>query len=153
MTDKREFPRDMSFVDRQGNVVNPSRADYDARKSSKTGEAYAFFDCNASYAQINAEIPTIRKLVQAPNHLELTLMEGFDNIGGDSKILEIAREAKDAGLKYTFQARYPNATNKQTADEVAGILNQAYQSPLYENAEPFRGGVFYKQGAEYISRD
>ena len=35
MANKREFPRDMSFVDKQGNVVHPSREDYNARKSTK----------------------------------------------------------------------------------------------------------------------
>jgi len=39
MTNKREFPRelpvDMSFVDRQGNAVHPSREDYNTRNTKK----------------------------------------------------------------------------------------------------------------------
>ena len=52
-----------------------------------------------------------------------------------------------------MKASYPNATNEQAADELADILNQAYQSPLYENNEQFRGEIVYKDNGSYIFRD
>jgi len=153
MANKREFPKDMSFVDRQGNVIHPSREDYNSRKSLRVGKAYAFFNCNASKGDIEKELPAIRECVQTPNALELSLMEGTDTLTGDTQLLQIAREAKDTGIRYVMEATYPNATNHQTADEVASILNQAYQSPLYQKGEQFRGEVVFKERGRYVFRE
>ncbi len=38
-------------------------------------------------------------------------------------------------------------------DEVASVLNQAYQSPLYQKGEQFRGEVVYKDRGRYIFRE
>jgi len=153
MANKREFPRDMSFVDRQSNVVHPSREDYNARKSAKVGKAYAFFNCKALKGDIEKELPFIRKCVKTPNALELSLMEGTDALTGCTQLLRISRDAKDAGIRYVMEATYPKATNHQTSDEVASILNQAYQSPLYEKGEEFRGEVVYEDRGRYIFRE
>jgi len=123
------------------------------------GEAYAFFDCNAPITQIADEIPFIRDLVKTPRRLDLYLAERtlplIGNSGKvDSELAQIAMEAKDADLKYVLAARStPNRDNRQTADELAGILNQAYQSPLYQDKEPFRGGIFFERDGHYVSRD
>ena len=95
----------------------------------------------------------IRECVKTPNSLELSLINGADTLIGDSQLLQIAKEAKDAGIKYVMEATYPNATNNQTADELASILNQAYQSPLYEKGEAFRGIVVYKERGKYLSSE
>ena len=122
------------------------------------GEAYAFFDCDASITQIAQEIPTIRELVKTPRRLELYLAylaEGVLPLIGslDCELLEIALDADNADIKYALAARSPpNITNRQTADELASILYQAYQSPLYENGEQFRGEVVYKERGRYVSR-
>jgi hypothetical protein len=117
------------------------------------GKAYAFFYCKASKVEIEAELPTIRELVRTPSKLELSLTEGTDNTQGDEKLKALAQEANQAGLNYMLHATYPNATNKKTADEVAAILNQAYQSPLYADKEEFRGDIVYKEKDEYVFRD
>ncbi len=52
-----------------------------------------------------------------------------------------------------LQATYPNGTNRDTADKVASILNQAHQSPLYEAREPFKGAIVYEENGEYVFRD
>lgn len=168
MANKREVPKDMSFVDRRGIVVYPNRKgynkrnsvnvreellEYDKRKSAKIGEAYAFFNCNATKQEIEQEIPFIRKLVKTPGELELSLTEGMDQIKGDPKLLAIAKEAKEAGIRYFMEATLPNATNRATADELSSVLNQAYQSPLYQSGEQFRGEIVYKEKGEYVSRE
>ncbi len=123
-------------------------------KDTKTyGEAYAFFDCNASKKQIEAELPTIRECVKTPSNLELSLIEGVENLRGDKKLTAVAKKAIDSGMKYVLEARYEGATNKQTADEVAAILNQAYQSPLYSDKEEFRGGIVYQDRGRYVFRE
>jgi hypothetical protein len=138
------------FVDREGNLVRITRG---SSNPVPVGEAYAFFDCTASKEEIEKEIPTIRNLTQTPNELELYLTEGTNSLKEDIKLRQIVGEAREAGIKYVMKANYPTGTNRQTADELAGILNQTYQSPLFEEGEEFRGGIFYKKKGQYISRD
>ena len=141
----------------------------------KNGIAYGFFDCKASKEEIEAELPTIRDLTETPSKLELTLMEGIDGLKGDSKLraayekaksniifsssmsflerIEKRQEIEGSNLRYIIKATSPNETGKRTADELTGILSQAYQSPLYEEEEYFRGSVFYEENGEYVSRE
>ena len=121
--------------------------------TNKIGKAYAFFNCKASKGDVEKELPFIRECVKTPNALELSLMEDIGTLTGDSQLLKIAEEAKDAGIKYVMEATYPDATNHQTADEVASVLNQAYQSQLYERGEQFRGEVVYKEKGSYMFRE
>jgi len=122
--------------------------------TDKTGRAYAFFNCNASKEAIEAELPTIRGLVQTPSELELSLTDNFKlKDFTDYKLRSIVKDAKKSGIKYLMTAKYPNGTNKRTADEVAGVINQAYQSPLYEPNEPFNGAIVYKEMGSYIFRE
>ena len=119
----------------------------------KTGKAYAFFNCRASKIEVEKELPFIRECVKTSNALELSLMESMDDLTGDSQLLQIAQDVKNAGIRYVMEATYPDATNRQTADEVVSILNQAYQSPLYEKGEEFRGEVIYKERGRYLFRE
>lgn len=121
--------------------------------TNKIGKAYAFFNCKASKEDIEKEIPFIRECAKTPNALELSLMEGMNVLTGDTPLLQIVKEAKDAGRKYAIEATYPNGTNHQTANEVASILNQAYQSSLYGKGEEFRGEVVYKKRGKYVFRE
>jgi len=99
------------------------------KKELDVGRAYGFFYCDASKQEIETELPTIRELVKTPSQLELSLIEGMDHIKGDERLTALAQEAKQDGINYVLQATYPGGTNRDTADEVASILNQAYQSP------------------------
>jgi hypothetical protein len=121
------------------------------------GKAYAFFDCSASKENIEKELPSIRECVQTPNALELFLMETKENPNvsplSDAELCAILDDAKEAGMTYFMEATYPNATNYQTAEELASILNQAYLSPLYKHGEQFRGEVVYKEKGKYIFRE
>lgn len=114
------------------------------------GEAYAFFNCRASKPKIEREIGDIRQVINTPNQLELSLTEGINPESfNDAELRGIAQDAKDAGIRYSMKARYRGASNKQTADEVSSVLNQAYQSPLYRDKEEFRGGIFYEENGRY----
>lgn len=120
---------------------------------SMPGKAYGFFYCQALKEEIVAELPTLREYAQTPSQLELTLTEGMDNVKGNAKLLELAKEAKEQGIRYVLEATYPKATDKKTADETADILNQMYQSPLYQAGEEFRGAVAYQENGEYVFRE
>ncbi|MGV8151703.1 MAG: hypothetical protein ACP5OG_01355 [Candidatus Nanoarchaeia archaeon] len=120
----------------------------------KTGEAYAFFDCNACKGEIEETIPVIRKMINAPGKLELSLKDGINpDDFEEAELASIAREAKDEGINYVLEAKYEGATNRQTADELALIMNQAYQSQLYQKGEQFRGAIFYKEEGRYLTRE
>jgi hypothetical protein len=119
----------------------------------KIGKAYGFFDCNASKEEIEREIPTIRELVKTPSQLELSLVEGIANLKGNKKFMTIVKEAEKSRIRYVIEATYPNATNIQTADEVAGVLNQAYNTNLYKAGKEFFGKIIYKDRGRYIFRE
>ena len=122
-------------------------------KKEIIGKAYGFFDCSASKQEIEKTLPSIREAVATPAKLELSLIEDVENLKGPNKLTSIAQEAKESGLKYVLEASYIGATNRQTADELSAVLNQAYQSPLYKNKEEFRGAIVYKEIGEFIFRE
>ena len=118
----------------------------------KKGVAYGFFNCTASKEAIEAELPTIRSMAQTPNQLELSVIEGVDNLPvpkRDPALASIVDQAKTAGMKYVLQARYQGATSRETTGELATVVNQAYNSPLYQHKEPFRGELVFPSGNGY----
>lgn len=117
------------------------------------GKAYGFFNCDASKEEIEAELPAIRDYAQIPSELEIVLIEGMDAVKGDNKLMSIVREAQDAGIRYFVEATYPTATNDAAADEIAALLNQAYQSPLYHEGAEFIGHIVYDKNGEFVFRD
>ena len=133
------------------------------KRSQNYGEAYAFFYCGASKEAIEAELPKIRECVRTPSNLELSLTEGVMKFVGTriltstlknkSQLIAIAKEAKEGGMRYVLEAKYEGATNKQAADEVASVINQAYQSPLYADKEEFRGSIVYQDMGKYVFRE
>ena len=66
------------------------------------GKAYGFFNCKASKEKIEAELPTIRKLVKTPSKLELSLIEGVENLRGDQDLVELAQKAQNSGIRYVL---------------------------------------------------
>ncbi len=125
------------------------------KNSEQVGKAYAFFDCKASKAEIEAELPTTRRLSQMPSELELSLTEGMDNIDKrifdkDRRLIPVVQRAKQDRMRYMLEATYPRTTNRETAKHVVGLLYLAHSgSDLFERGEDFRGGVVYEEGSEY----
>ena len=118
---------------------------------NQIGKAYGFFDCRASKPEIEAEVPFIRELISAPSELELSLIEGIEHLKGDADLLALAQNNKRlVGLRYVLKATYPNETNRETAEELATLLAQVYQTPLYEPDDPFFGEIVYKEGGYYL---
>lgn len=117
------------------------------------GEAYGFFYCSASKPEIEAEFPEIRKRVDTPSQLELSLIEGMDKVRGDNELIDLAQEAKSIGMNYMLHLRYPYGTNQDTADVAERILNQTYMSTLYQEGARFRASIVYKEKGEYVFRN
>lgn len=123
------------------------------KKESSVGKAYGFFYCDASKQEIERRLPRIRFNASTPSDLELSLIEGVDNLRGDSKLMALAQEAKQRGNNFVFEATYIGNTNRKTASELGDILNQVYQSPLYEANAPFKGATVYEEKGDYLFRD
>ena len=81
----------------------------------------------------------------------ISLIEDEDRLEGDPELISVAKKAL-ISIRFVMEATYPNATNIATADELATVLNQTYQSPLYQKGEGFRGKIFYKEHENYVSR-
>ena len=134
-----------ALIDRKGNKITK-----ESHMAKTVGKAYGFFYCDASKQEIETLLPTICEMAQTPSQLELSLIEGMDNITGDKSLTDLAQEAKQSGINYMLQATYPHGTNEDTADEVATILNQAYQSPLYKAEDRFNGAIVYEKDGKYV---
>ncbi|MBW2993764.1 hypothetical protein KY317_04280 [Candidatus Woesearchaeota archaeon] len=142
MTHEKEFPRDMSFTNRRGQVVHPSKEDYNSRISEKIGKAYGFFDCNASKEEIEAELPKIRELAQTPSELELSLIEGVDNLKGDPELMKyIAQEVKLREYRFVLEATYSGMPNSKAAAELEPVFNLL--TMIYEDRGIIKGDIVY----------
>lgn len=118
------------------------------------GEAYAFFNCSSNYEVITEELPKIRKAIGTPSDLELTLIEGPENLTTkDEGLKEIIRQAMKIPLRYVLKGLQKEVSNRNVSDELSSILNQAYESPSYSEEEEFLGEVVYKENRAYKFRD
>lgn len=116
---------------------------------AQVGKAYGFFHCRASKREFEAPLPKMRENVQTPSELELTLIEGVENLRGDSELMHFVRMARENGCNYVLEAVCPGKTGKTTANEVIKILISAYQSHLYKKGEPFNGDVIFEKDGGY----
>ena len=117
------------------------------------GDAYAFFKCNAPEAAIQAELPKMRALARVPSLLELSLTSEMRSIKGDEKLTRIVEDAAQNGIPFAMKGHLPGVSNQGTAEEVAQVLNKAYESPLYAKGEKIYGVVLYEENGEFISLD
>jgi hypothetical protein len=123
------------------------------------GEAYAFFGCRANADQVAEEVQTIMNVVRAPKGLELSLsgagvLPAVSPRSINEDLIGIASDAREAGENYVLAARgLPTMSNRETADQLATVLNQAYQSPLYETGEKFWGEIVFKENGHYLFRE
>jgi len=145
MTMQRKYGEPVEFVTREGQLVRITKEGL-----KPVGRAYGFFDCDASKAAIEAELPHLRHMAQTPNQLELSLTEGVGTLQVDSALRAIIQQSEYPPYRFALQARYEGATNRETADQLNSILNQAYQSPLYQKGEPFRGDIVYEENGDYL---
>lgn len=113
------------------------------------GVAYAFFACNAKPAEVRNELGYIRHMVKTPGEVETILAHRPARDETDARIGMIHAEAKLNALDYMLTVRFPGQSNRNACEEARAILNQAYQSPLYDENDPFRGMLVFKSGRGY----
>ncbi len=116
---------------------------------------YGFFHCDASIEKIKTELPYICKLVETPCQFELSSTKDMNYLG-DETLTTLAQEATKQGINYVLQTTSSDRTktNITPADEAASVLNQAYNSNLYNEKDPFKGKIFQIDSTgKYSSRD
>jgi len=136
---------------------------------NNTGRAYAFFDCDATKQEIERAMPEIRESARTPEKLEFLLHENDGNLQLDRKLKQMVKTPRDSrilhsgfgvdspevtpleDLRYVLEAKYPNATNKETADELGDVMN--YISYLNASNLIFNGKIAYEDGGRYVFRD
>lgn len=109
------------------------------------GRACTYFNCNATSAQaIRDVLPNARHTSEAPNDLEISVIDGIEHLPADtpSKIMDVAlKEAKPAGIRYVMEATLPGATNIQTAQHLHGVLDMMYMEPSISSPHEPRQGL------------
>ena len=141
------------------------------KQTKQGGKAYAFFDCDASKVQIEAELPQIREDARTPTGLNLKLSQGIAGLKLEKELLDplsfpadyrvmskerlaTAREERRplSSMKYALVAEYDQMDNKQVAGELGDVVNNIH---LRYNKDTgfFRGAIVYKDNAEYVLRE
>ncbi len=72
----------------------------------------------------------------------MALVEPQGPMAIDARVFASIRRRAASDL-YAIRASLPNTPNKTVADELAAIVNQMYQSPLYSEGERFWGIIAY----------
>ena len=135
---------DYAFIDRDGRKMTRER-----HEAENVGHAYGFFYSTATKAEIEAEIPGFRKRINTDPGLHLSVVE-LENLVCDDRLREIALEARSEGINYVLKGRYEFASNRQTADGVADMLNPI--SYLNEDPDQPWGSVAYEENGTYVFR-
>ena len=123
-----------------------------SNKEVRTGEAIGFLDSGDRVDRFKGELSKIERLVNTPSGVHMSFSKNPKGITGDADLKAIGALADQIGLTGVVRASFPGQTNQRAADELAAIGNQAYNSPVYDNGEEFRGEIVYKQGNEYVLR-
>jgi len=118
------------------------------KMENQEGRAYLSFGCKAPRAKVEAELLSIMDAVKTPRNLELSLTEDASHFKLDSPVI-----SRGPDRNYKVVATNPKATNKQTADRLAAIGNQLFQSPVYREEKPFKGNIVYEDRGKYVSRE
>ena len=83
------------------------------------GKAYAVFECDAKNGEIEEELACIRSVVGTPSAVRIALWA-----------VEKPPDAGGKGL-FALEVKVPSALNMEASNELAALLNQAYNSPLW----------------------
>ncbi|HIH25717.1 hypothetical protein J4476_03355 [Candidatus Woesearchaeota archaeon] len=110
------------------------------------GKAYALFDCPKDIDDIKTEVFSIRRIIETPSYLEVLIFSRKDFVSGPV----LSSIAEKLGFPYVAEVAFPLHSNKDAADELASMLNQASNSPLYDNPEDFRGEIIYRDIPSWI---
>jgi hypothetical protein len=119
----------------------------------KIGEAFGFFYYNGAKEDIENELPSALILALTPSELELSLIEGVENLPyhGTPSLKGIVTKAKNQNLNYVLKGSQLNAGNRRVADELGDLLNILHLS-LYAKEEPFFAGIVYQRGKQFVFR-
>lgn len=114
------------------------------------GDAYGFFDCPASYEQITAGMPKVRKALAVPSALELTIAEGPRNLSDDPALQEMLEAMAEKGIRYGVHAR-KDAANIEVARDLYNLLNEMQIDPEWFPEPPeYRPEIYFYENEEWL---
>jgi len=116
----------------------------------KVGKAYGFFACDKSKREIKRSLPKICKHAKVDYRLWLSSIEDMKVSKNDEELSDVVRYAEEEGMDYVLQSIHPGKTNIEAAGDITDTLNQAYQSPLYEDGGSFNGMAAYEENGRYV---
>ncbi|MBT4136254.1 hypothetical protein HOD75_02160 [archaeon] len=139
-------------------------------ENKKIGKAYAFFDSDASYEELERDMPEIRDYAQTSEGLQLLLHRGSSRLQvsdrpdtltkepKDYRVLSsrlsggVARERKSLErMDYVLEASCEGMSNERVAGELGDVLNTIYR--MYdEDSGQFNGAVVYEDNGEFVFR-
>ena len=70
-----------------------------------------------------------------------------------TKFVERIALLKGEVPKYAMKATHPRSAKTDASTELSCILNDIYQSPLFEAGEPFIGAIVHKENEKYVFRE
>ncbi len=117
---------------------------------SLVGKAYFFFDCEAPKDKITSELDRVRKHPSYSARLELSLIEGPENLRGNWDLKALAAERSQADRRYVLEGAHLDVTNREVAEELKDILISTLPLNLYDEKGNFRGDIYYKENGKYV---
>lgn len=113
------------------------------------GKAYGFFNPEGTQDKIRVAIIGIKgdfdRYRVAPE-LEVSLSRS-DEVRGDSKLVDLAREAGESGISHALSASFEGQSNYKTARELADLYNHLYSDCLVSGSAEAQ--IFYEEGGSY----
>lgn len=117
------------------------------------GDAYGFFDCPAGYRQITAGMPKVRKALNIPSDLELTIAEGPANLSIDRSnddLREMVRAMERKEFRYAVHAR-KNASNRDVAKDLYHLLTEMQIDPAwFPEPSEFQPEIYFHEDGEWL---
>ena len=119
------------------------------KQAKDYGRAYALMDFKASKEEIESELPFAREAARTPSQLEILVREIKDlktdrtvdsdlvKYIGENSIypmfpekfkaeMKNAKPIKMSDLRYMLEAKYPNATNEEAAEQINAVSNYLF---------------------------
>ena len=97
-----------------------------SKPTNTQGKAYAFLATKAPRDVLPLVIEDAREMYNVPQKLELTIIDGPENLRGDERLRPYVERAKQQGIQYVLEAKCEGISNGKTADELKSVLNGIY---------------------------
>ena len=92
------------------------------RKQIPKGQAYAFFDCDASKTQIEGSMQEIRSYARTPQGLQMLLNEGISELKIDESLSEQIRYPDDYRVMSSVRFKQKHEIERKPLADISSKL-------------------------------